>query len=140
MTRRRGMSLMEVTVAGVLLGVLLAVCLQMLAAMAGHRRALEERQTAIVEASNVIERLSAAPWDALVQEEVAAIDLSDWAKGALPEGRLDVEVTPSGDSPEARRIVVAVHWRDASGNAARPVRLVAWRYRVDIAGENTDVP
>lgn len=153
------MSLLEVTIAGVLLGVLLTVCLQLMGASAAGRRAVEARQTALVEASNVMERLSAQPWETLAAEKSPPVELSAWAKKSLPGGRLDVEVTPSGQTPEARRIAVAVQWQDAAGRLQRPVRLVAWRYRgqedktispenssdpfsirIDRAGEEPDAP
>ena len=43
---RRGMTLLELAVAGTLLGTLLVVCLQLLQATAAQRRAADQRQLA----------------------------------------------------------------------------------------------
>ena len=59
---RRGMTLLELVVAGALLGTLLVVCLQLLAATAAQRRAADQRQLAVLEVGNVMERLAARPW------------------------------------------------------------------------------
>lgn len=130
MVNRRGVTLLELAVAGILLGTLLTVCLQMVGATAARRRAVEDRQTAMLEAGNVMERLAARPWDELTPEAVAEIELSSEARESLLEGRLEVDVTRGGpDEPDAKRVAVLVRWNDRSGKPQRPVRLVAWRYR-----------
>ena len=130
MTKRRGMSLLEVSVAGVLLAALLTVCVQFLGATAARRRAMEDRQTAILEAGNVMERLGARQWHELTPETARAMELSEEAQQSLAEARLEVEVAEVPDEAGARRVAVAVHWEDGSGRPQRPVRLVAWRYRI----------
>ena len=125
---RRGMMLLEVIVAGALLLAMMAICLQMLHAAAGQHRATEIRQTAIREAANVMERLAAVPWHDLTAEGTGQIKLSADANRHLPGGKLDVELVESADHPEAKRIIVRVHWKDRAGQPVRPVQLVAWRY------------
>lgn len=133
MNRSRGMTLIEVSVAGVLLAVLITVSLQLMGATAARRRAVEDRQTAGVEASNVMERLAALPWEELTPENVAAVRLSSEARKTLCEGRLEIDVARPGDEPllDQKRITVSVGWQDRSGAPQRPVRLVSWRYRTD---------
>lgn len=151
---RRGTTMVELLVAGVLLVALTAVCVQMLAVLAGHRRAVEQEQTAIREAANLMERLAAVPWDELTPEGVRDVRLSEEARRALPGGELEISVTSSkfgeplagervaGDRvagverseppvaqvPGAKRILVSIRWQDRTGRFVRPVRLAAWRY------------
>jgi len=120
---------MEVSVAGVLLATLLTICLQLLGVTASRRHSLEDRQTAVLEAANAMERLAAQPWEDLTGEMAAAMRLSDEARQSLAEGRLDVDVADAAGEPAARRITVTVGWIDRSGKPQQPVRLVAWRYR-----------
>ena len=105
------------------------VCLQMLSAAAAQRRAAEERQTAIREAANLMERLGTVPFDRLTPEGVAAVQLSGEARRALPEAELEVQLSSPPGQPEAKRIVVLLRWQDRTGRFLRPVRLVAWRYQ-----------
>jgi len=126
---RRGMTMLELLLAGVLLGVLMTVCLQMLSAAAAQRRAADDRQTAVREAANLMERLSTVSFDALTPEGVGQVQLSDVARRALPGGELEVQLSSPPEQPGAKRIVVLLRWQDRTGRFVRPVRLVAWRYR-----------
>ena len=126
---RRGMTVLELLFAGALLAVLMTVCLQMLSAAAGQRRAAEDRQTAIREAANLMERLSTVAWDDLTPEAVGDVQLSDEARRALPGGELEIQLSSPAEQPEAKRIVVLLRWQDRAGRFVRPVRLVAWRYQ-----------
>ena len=123
---RRGMTLLELAVAGALLGTLMVVCLQLLAATAEQRRAADQRQLAILEVENAMERLAARPWAELTPEAVAAPQLSPSIRNRLPGAELKVEVT------------------DAVGRAAcqanrRFASLAGPRRPVHAAGEDRDV-
>ena len=125
---RRGIMLLEVIVAGVLLVAMMAICLQMLHATAGQHRATEMRHTAIREAANVMERLGAVPWDDLTVRGIAQMQLPKDAGRHLPGGKLEIEIAEAADHPEAKRITVRIRWQDRTGQLVRPVQLVAWRY------------
>jgi Tfp pilus assembly protein PilV len=129
MIARRGMSLLELIAAGVLLAAILSLGLEFLAAAAGQRRATRQRQAAIQEADNLMERLYARPWEDLTPERVGDLRLGDEAGRLLPGGELSIDVAQSADLPDAKRLSVSIHWQDRSGQPANPVRLVAWRYR-----------
>ena len=62
---KRGSMLLETAVACVLLVALAGVCLKSFAAAAAQRLAIDQRQIAIREAANIIEKLTATPWDGL---------------------------------------------------------------------------
>jgi len=113
---RRGISLLEVMVSAILLVALMTLSLRMFAVTGAQHRAARNRQIATQRACNVMERLAAAPWDAL--DELSGDD-----------AELQIEVAAVPDEPGARRIAVAVRYNDGKAMPAPPVRLVAWRYR-----------
>ncbi len=130
---RRGFSLLELAVAGALLGALLVVCLQLIGAMAAQRRAADQRRLAVVEVGNILERLAARPWDELTSKNVGQEmeekeKLSPQAASRLPGAELKIEVTQPAKEPDARRIVVSLRWQDAAGVLLPPVRIATWRY------------
>ncbi len=126
---RRGISLLEVAVASVLLLAVMGLCLQLLQLTAGRHRATEMRQLAIREADNVMQRVTAVAWDELTPQAARQTHLSQEAGRRLTDGTLQVEIDASPDNPNAKRIVVRIEWQDRTGRPVRPVKLVAWRYR-----------
>jgi hypothetical protein len=126
---RRGIVLLEMAVAGALLGTLLFVCLQLLAATAAQRRAAEQRQLALFELENAMERVAARPWAELTPETVVAPPLSPSLRDRLPAAELKVEVTPASPEPNAKRIAVSLRWQDRAGQFTEPVRIVTWRWK-----------
>ncbi|MFH1921622.1 MAG: type II secretion system protein [Planctomycetota bacterium] len=129
MVRRRGFSLLEVTAAGILLAMMLTVSLQFFRATAAQRRGLQARRTAIQEVANVMERLSARPWEELTAENVAEIEHSPEAQQAIPGSELKIDVLQTEGEPEGKRITVVLRWPAGASQPDRSVRLVAWRYR-----------
>jgi hypothetical protein len=124
---RRGIAVMELVVAGALLGTLLVVCLQLLTATAAQRRLADQRQLAVLEVGNAMERLAARPWTELKPEMVAP-QLSPSVRERLPGAELKVEVTASSAEPDAKRIVVALRWQDRAGQFVSPVKIATWRW------------
>ena len=57
------------------------------------------------------------------------MERSEDARRALPDGELQVEVAPSDEQPDAKRIAVVVRWPGGPEQPDRSVRLVAWKYR-----------
>jgi Tfp pilus assembly protein PilV len=126
---RRGVSLVELAAAAVLLGMVLTVCAQFLRAIATQRRGLDARRVAMQAVGNVMERLAARPWDEVTAEGAKAIELSEAAAEMLPGGGVEVEVLRPDDQPLAKRVTVVLRWEPEPGQPPRSVRLVAWRYR-----------
>jgi Tfp pilus assembly protein PilV len=131
MMNRRGMMMLEAMVAGVLLGTLLVVCLQMLSAAVVQRRAADQRQCAVLELSNVMERIAARPWANLTTAVVAQEKLSPSADGQLPGAELKIEVSTDAKDPNAKRITATLRWHDRSGQLGAPMTLSTWRYNVE---------
>ena len=124
------MTLLELAVAGALLGTLLVVCLQLLSAAVAQRRAADQRQCAMVELDNVMEQGTARPWAELTTAALAQEKLSPSADRQLPGAELKIEVFTAADQPNAKRITAALRWQDRSGRLLVPVTLTTWRYKI----------
>ena len=126
---RRGFTLLEVSVAGLLLAILMAITVQMLGWVASERRATERRQWAIQEAANVMEQLAAQSWEKLTSDHVAAIELSAQARQVLPDAELQVTVVVEPEQPGTKRLSVTVRWQPRPEQPAAQARLTSWVYR-----------
>jgi hypothetical protein len=132
-TARRGIAVLELVVASALLGTLLIVCLQLLSVAAAQRRAADERQLALIEASNVVERLAVRPWNELTPK-MPLPQLSPAVGSRLPGSELSVEVTAPDAQPDLKRIVVSLRWQDRAGQYVSPVKITTWRWKLKEQG------
>jgi hypothetical protein len=121
--------LLELLVASVLVGTLLAACVELLSAASACRRAADERNCALVELGNVMERVVARPWAELTTSALAGERLSAWADRQLPAARLAIEVAAGGAEPDSKRITAALQWEDRHRQPVAPLRLTTWKYR-----------
>ncbi len=128
MVTRRGMTLLELAVACTLLGTLLVVCLQLLSATAAQRLAADQRQLALIEVGNVLERVAAGRWADLTAKNLAAEKPSAWLGNRLPGAELKIEAVASSTEPDAKRITVSLRWRDRTGRFLPPVAVTTWRW------------
>lgn len=136
MSRRGGM-MIELVVAGILAGALLVVCLQLLSGVLAQRRASDMRQCALMELDNIMERLTARPWDELTADSLSREKLSSWATRQLPGAELKIAVTTPSDDPNAKRIAASLRWQDRSGRLLAPMILTTWKYNLSIPQQPT---
>jgi hypothetical protein len=119
--------LVEVLMAGLLLGLAMFMAVSLLAGVAGQRRSVERRGWALQEAANAMERLSAIPFEQLSQEVATAqAKLSASAEKVLHGGQIEVKISDEKVGPPMKKIEVAVHWSATNGFKERPVRLTSW--------------
>lgn len=116
---RRGFSLIEGTIAVLLLVVALSTTVKALFWVVRERQALDRRAVALREAENLLDRLTSG--------DDAPPSLSPGAGSALPDGRVEVDRrVESLDGVELERITVIVRYRDRAGAMAAPARLTTW--------------
>jgi hypothetical protein len=127
--RRRGFGLIEMAITGLLVAVALTATLKVVGWVALERRSNARRERAVREASNLMERISARPWDGLLTESLAALRLPDAALRSLPEGAVTAQVDPVPGAPSRKRITLEIRWIGRAGQPDAPVRLVAWADR-----------
>jgi prepilin-type N-terminal cleavage/methylation domain-containing protein len=124
---KRGMTLVEVTVSLMVLGVALMALLQLVSLAGRQRRALAVRRVALQEVANQAERIALLPWS-----ETAPDMLTSWQPSAelaevLPGAQCAVSVTAEEGAPQARRIRLEVAWSNAAAQPVEPVELTIWR-------------
>jgi type II secretory pathway pseudopilin PulG len=130
MMTRRGMMMVELAVAGVLVGTLLVVGLQLLSAAMAQRRVADQRQCALLELGNLMEQIAARPWTELTTAALARERLSPSAVAQLPGAELKIEVSAPAHEPHAKRLTAALRWQGRSGQLLPPVTLTTWRYKI----------
>jgi Tfp pilus assembly protein PilE len=130
MTRlaRRGISLLELLAATVVLAALMAAVAQVAVLSAGQHAAMERRMLALSEAQQLVERISAMPWGEITETRLGEFTPSPELLKALPAAELAVSVADETGSPPGKRIVVEISWHAQPDVRARPVRLVTWRF------------
>jgi hypothetical protein len=126
---RRGFGLVEMAMTGVLIAAGMAATLQVVSWVALSRRAVERRERAVVEASNLMERICARPWEEITTESLGTLRLSEAASAFLVASSLNVKVEPIEANPARKKITLEIRWRDRSGRTEAPVRLIAWAFR-----------
>jgi Tfp pilus assembly protein PilV len=128
--RRRGGMFIECTVALVILGAAVLTAAQMTVAVTGQQRTATQRQLARQEAANLMERLFALSDQQLAEwkPDQGQPALSEAASQWLPGVTAAVTISSRDDPPSGKRIAVEIRWTNEADRAARPVRLVAWRY------------
>jgi Tfp pilus assembly protein PilV len=122
----RGFTLVEATAAGVMLAAALVITAQLMTLSAAQTREVERRQLAGQQAANLLERLTATPWDELTAELAARQQLSADAQSRLPGVNLTVTVDAGDEQPASKRITVEIRWRNRAGEFTAPVSLSSW--------------
>ena len=131
--RRSGYLIQEaVATIAVTLAVLAGVT-QLLGLTSRHRAAVQQRQMAARELGNVMERVMAIPWADLTPEKTSSLPVSAACQAVLREPKLQVAIVPDSATEDLVQIRVQIDWPNAAGQRARPVQLVAWRYRQEEA-------
>jgi hypothetical protein len=125
---RSGFTLVEVAVTAFLLTASMTLTLHLIGWVAAERRASDRRQWASQDVANLMEHLTARPWDELTPGAVQDVGLGESSKRRLPGSELSVRVDEP-DGPDSRRISLRLRWRNRSGTWEAPVRLTAWVYR-----------
>lgn len=127
---RDGFTLFELTVAAVLLAAVMLTAIPTLAWVVRVRQAAERQQAAVLGVGNLMERLTALPWEELTDERVAEFQLPESLARQLPEHSLRIFVNTPADDPDAKHIQIELRWQEtASRTQSPPIRLSAWAYR-----------
>jgi Tfp pilus assembly protein PilV len=128
--KRRGSLLAEVGIATLVLMMVMGLMVKMLSTVAHERRGAEQRQRGIFEVANLMERITAHPFDEVTPEATRKISLSDAARASLRDCELAIDVSAgekaavAGRSP--KRVMIRLRWRGPSGEWQAPVRLTSW--------------
>jgi hypothetical protein len=127
---RRGAILADVGMATIVLLVVMSLMLKILGTVALERRAAEHRQRAGLEVANLMERITAQPFDLVTDELAGKLTVSEPARESLRDFELAVQVADQKRDAAplrlAKRISITLRWREPSGQWQSPVRLTSW--------------
>jgi prepilin-type N-terminal cleavage/methylation domain-containing protein len=130
--RRAGFTLFELMIASILLGTVLMTAIPTLGWINRNSLAAERQQVAILGVGNLMERLTARPWDEITAEAMAGVPMPDDLSRQLPGAELRIFVVTPAEDLSARRLTIELRWEGSSaGTQSPPVRLTAWVYRHD---------
>jgi hypothetical protein len=107
------------------LGLILGAGLPTMAWMVRMQRTLERRQLALLTVANTLDAQTALPAAALTLGETRELPLDQGVRDELPEAELVRQVSET-DPSGARRVVVALRWRDFRGTTTQEVSLTGW--------------
>ncbi|MCA9121651.1 MAG: hypothetical protein H6822_36345 [Planctomycetaceae bacterium] len=117
----------EATIAIVLATAVILGTAQTLAFISHQRRDVDRRILASREAGNLMEQVTAKPWDQITTDTLAELALSEECATSLPEARLQVSVASAADSI-GKQITLEIDWVTMPDQRVVPLRLIAWRY------------
>jgi hypothetical protein len=120
------MSLLEITLAAGLLGVLMTVSVQMLRVMGDRQRAAERRAAALQTVQALAETLGNVPWDELSASAVDQITIPEVTRRHLPGAKLSVTVNDESEPVVAKLVMLELRWNNPRGQTSAPVRLTTW--------------
>lgn len=123
---RRGFSLIEMMVAGVLLTTVMMIVVPAIYWVHRERRQTEHYQVALVEVENMMERIVALPFADVNQPTVDKFVLSESALRQLPDANLEINISDADQVKQMKKVQVRLGWNDDRGLKAAPVRLTSW--------------
>ena len=127
--RRRALTVLEVTLALLILSFAVVGLLQILTLAASQRRSTEVRRLAVEELANQAEAIALAPWEVLTAEKLAARQPSAELLAAAPSVKLSITASDEAGLPAAKRIQLSAVWTTPAGESAQPVKLTVWRHQ-----------
>jgi Tfp pilus assembly protein PilV len=125
---RRGTTLIEVTVALLVLSAAMLALVQMLSLATQQRRLTEVRRIALEEVANQAERVAALPWDRVTADKLTNWEPSAALLTAIPHAKCQIAVSDEAGLPAARRVHLEIAWTGADGQPALPVGLTVWKF------------
>jgi hypothetical protein len=136
MTHRRGIMMLEMAVAVLLVGLLMAISIKLLGWSIRERQLVDRRATALIEAGNLLDQLTNQSWDDLTEPSLESVKLSAEATAILPNAKLAITLRQPEADPTAKQINVALVWQGGRGEQDGPVKLTAWKFKPEASDEN----
>jgi hypothetical protein len=127
--KRGGSLLLELVISGLILGMVMSATIPTLGWIARARQLTRQREAAILEVGNLMERITLAGWDELTSESDSRFEISGRLREELGEPHLKVTVTDGDSEVGSKHVLIELQWVVVPGRQAPPVRLAAWVYR-----------
>ncbi len=117
------MTIIEVTVALAILGILTVIVAQCIVWSLHEQARVAAHQAALELAANTLETARAQAWPDLNEKWAGTLTVPSYMADLLPEGKLTCSVQAEQPSPHCRRIIVEVSWNFTSNLPAENVSL-----------------
>jgi Tfp pilus assembly protein PilV len=126
---RSGFTLIESCTAAALLAATLTVVVALLTSVARQRQGASRHAQAVVVVDNLLERLTAEPFDAITPQRADELRQSLDVAETLPNGEVTVHISDAAGSPPGKRIEVDVSWRTGNSGPSPRHAVATWVYR-----------
>jgi hypothetical protein len=123
---RRGITIIEIGAASVMLAILLASTVQVLRALDLRQRAMEERALALQAVQNLAEQIGNLPWEQITQDAVRQLVVPESFAARVPRAEVVAEITDQAEPLVAKRVSVELSWPAPDDQVAKSVRLTSW--------------
>ncbi len=132
MGTRRGIKIIELVAAMVILAVLLSSMSLAISRIVVQRHRLNQRNWASQATANVMEHIDSLPYSQLTESELDALALPANTDTVLPSASLRcmLDNQPHVMVP-GKRIRVVLQWQDRVNSPPNKLQLVTWRYKVN---------
>lgn len=129
MSRRGGMTILEMAAALVVATAAIAAVAQLVSLASRQRKARHERLTALTEVANQAERMALLDWNELAPGKLTTWQASPELLAAVPKVACSVTVKEDSGQPAGREIQLRITWQNSVGQTVDPVLLTLWRFR-----------
>ena len=128
---RKGALLTEVSMAAVVATVAIVGVVQLVFSASNQLRKRENQALIVREVGNLMEDLYSRSWSELTTDQPPILELSDELQERVPEAELEIAIELEEARASTLRITIRVTAPPHSNQTTGPVRLVAWRERVE---------
>lgn len=128
----RAMSLLEIIIATALLAALMTVSVQMIRALGGQQRSVEQRALAVRTVQALVEQISNTPWEGLTADSVNQVAAPEVVNDHLPNPKLMIRLDVEQEPIAAKRVTVELQWSGPKGEPIAPARLTTWVFSDDL--------
>lgn len=134
---RNGLSVLEVTMSLLLLGVAVSGLAQLITAAAAQRRTIDARELALAEVANQAERVGLWTAAETTADKLATLVPSAELLEVVPTARLSAKLLspPQGDDETSAsaadtplRVRIEVTWNDTAGREVSPLGVTIWKH------------
>jgi len=125
---RRGMTLLEATVALFIVSAVVLAILQLVSVTGNQRRSLEVRRMALQEVANEAERIAVMPWEQSSPDELNHWEPAEDLLAVSPRAKCSVTVSEEPGSPLARRIRLSIAQTSAASEPIELAALTVWKF------------
>lgn len=124
--RNAGITIIELTVTMILLGMLLSLVVPLLGIVNKQQREAERRVVAVQLVDNLMERFTAEEYDDITQAAAEELALARQEASFFPAAKLEVSVQETSSGLAGKQITITLTWNDSDGMPVTPARLTSF--------------